>query len=393
MFLHRYTSIIASTERMSWDSIIGQKRVKTVLRSAIAAARVPHAWLFSGAEGIGKDAAAIVVAQALRCENLGLQAEPCGECRGCTTTASLQNSNVKFVFALPSGKGEDSRSDSPMMKLSDSEISLIREQIEMKAADYYHNISVPRAQQIKISSIREIRRDVSLSTMEPGWRVIIVSEAHLMRDEAANAFLKTLEEPAPRTLLILTTSHRERLLPTIVSRCQEIRFDLLSEEEIADALAERQDIEKTPALLLAKLADGSYSRAVELASGDLNQLRFDVVSFMRGALRRSPLAAYAEIERLTSNNDRTHLERTLSLLALWLRDALALRLTQNDTLIVNSDQLKDIASFNSNFAQAPLDRMITNVEESIRAVRSNAQIPLIFTVLSMQLSDACYQSR
>lgn len=376
---------------MSWDQIIGQLRAKSTLRSALASGRIPHAWIFTGAEGVGKDAAAIEVAKFLRCEQPGAQATPCGVCKGCTSTEHLNNANVRFVFALPTGKGEDGRSDSPMLKLTDSEISLIQEQIAQKAADPYHNISIPRAQQIKISSIREVKRSISFAASDPGWRVVIISEAHLMGEEAANAFLKTLEEPAPRTLLILTTSHRERILQTILSRCQEIRFDLLSDEEIAQGLVDRKGVTRVNAALLAKLAEGSFSRAVELLGGDLNQLRFDVVTFLRTALKRSPLAVHSEIERLTAGNDRTSLERTLALLALWFRDVLALRLTGKEEILVNQDQLKDIQSFNNKFANAPIETMIGSVEDTMRAVRSNAQIPLAFTVLAMRLEDACFQ--
>jgi DNA polymerase-3 subunit delta' len=378
---------------MSWDSIIGQRRAKTIVRSALASGRIPHAWVFTGAEGVGKDAAAIAAAKFLRCEHPGPQGTPCDACRGCITTGALQNANVRFVFALPSGKGEDSRSDAPMLKLSDAEITQIKEQLALKAADPYHNISISRAQQIKVSSVREVKRDIAFAATEEGWRIVIVSEAHLMGEEAANAFLKTLEEPAPHTLLILTTSHRERMLPTILSRCQEVRFDLLADEEIASALVERNGADRTSAKLLAKLAEGSYSRAVELMGGDLNQLRFDVVSFLRTALRRSPVATHSEIERLTGSSDRTHLERTLALLALWFRDAYALRLTGNDDVVVNQDQLKDLRSFNSNFARAPIEKLILSVEQGIRAIRGNAQIPLVFTVLAMRLEEACYQAR
>lgn len=377
---------------MSWDRIIGQRRAKLTIRAALASGKIPHAWIFTGSEGIGKDAVAIEVAKVLRCENPGANAAPCDVCRGCVSTAALQNANVKFVFALPSGKGEDGRADAPTLKLSDAEITLVQEQISLKAADPYHNISIPRAQQIKISSVREIKRDITFVATESGWRIVIISEAHMMGEEAANAFLKTLEEPSPRTLLILTTSHRERLLPTILSRCQEIRFSLLSDVEIAEALMARNGIDATNAQLLAKLAEGSYGRAVELTSSDINQVRYDVIAFLRAALKRSPTAVHAEIERLTSVNDRVHLERTLSLLALWFRDCFVLRVSDREESVVNQDQLKDIRSFNTNFAGASMEKLLWSVEEGIRGIRGNAQIPLVFTVLSMRLEQACFQA-
>lgn len=376
---------------MTWDTIIGQQRAKRALRTALSQSRVPHAWLFTGVEGVGKDAAAIAVATFLRCENPGADATPCGVCHGCTTTSSLRNANVRFVFALPSGKSEDGRSDSPLLKLTDAEISQIQEQIAMKATDPYHNISIPRAQQIKISSIREVRRDISMSATEPGWRVVIVSEAHRMGNEAANAFLKTLEEPSSRTILLLTSSSRERLLPTILSRCQEVRFDSLNEGEISAALVERNGLDATSAALLAKLSSGSYSRAVEMMSGDLAQIRFDVITFLRAALKRSPIAVHAEVERLTASPDRARLEQTLALLQLWLRDALALRSGAGEDFVVNRDQIEDLASFNAKFGDAPVPRLIELVEESIRAIRSNAQIPLVFVVLALRIAELCFR--
>ena len=376
---------------MPWDTIIGQERAKRTLRTALAGGRMPHAWLFTGIEGVGKDAAAVAVATYLRCERPGPDATPCGVCHGCTSTASLQNANVRFVFALPSGKSEDTRSDAPMLKLSDAEISQIQDQIARKATDPYHNISIPRAQQIKISSVREVRRDISMSATETGWRVIIVSEAHQMGNEAANAFLKTLEEPASRVVLILTSSSRERLLPTILSRCQEVRFESLNESEIAEALVERHKSDRTSAALLAKLSGGSYSRAVEMMSGDLAQVRFDVITFLRAALKRSPIAVHAEVERLTAAPDRPRLEQTLALLQLWLRDAIALRVGASEDFVVNRDQIEDLQSFNRKFGGASVPQLILLVEDSIRAIRSNAQIPLVFIVLAMRLAEVCYR--
>lgn len=371
--------------------VIGQERAQRIVRSAIASGRVPHAWLLTGPEGVGKDALAIEIAKTLRCEHpLENGTVPCNACKGCMTTAALQNPNVRFVFALPTGKGEDGRNDPPLLKLSDSELGVIQEQLRLKAADPYHNISIPRATQIKISSIREVRRDVTFAAAEPGWRVVIVSEAHQMGTEAANAFLKTLEEPAPNTLLILTTSNREAMLATIRSRCQEIRLDPLPAETIINALVERDGAEQTAAALAAHLSSGSLSRARESLAGDLGAVRHDVVQFLRAALRRSPLALHGEIERIISNNDRAQAERFLSLLTLWVRDVWSLRLTGREEQVINRDQLDDIRSFNTKFGDAPLELLMEHVSSAIRAVRANAHLGLTFTVLGMRFVDACY---
>ncbi len=98
-----------------------------------------------------------------------------------------------------------------------------------------------------------------------------------MGDEASNTLLKTLEEPTGECLFLLTTSRRDALLPTILSRCQQIRFDPLTEEEIAAALMERNGVAAEQAALVARLANGSYTRAVELLGDDLQEERAHVV--------------------------------------------------------------------------------------------------------------------
>lgn len=173
---------------MSWENVIGQNKSKAIIRFALLSGRIPHAWLFSGTEGIGKDAMAIETAKILLCNNQLDNKISCGECRSCKLVSKLQHPNLKFIFALPPGKNEDGRNDGPFLKLNDSEISLIQEQIVLKAKDNYHKISIPKAHQIKISSIREVKKDISFSSSEPGKRIIIISDADKMGDESANAF-------------------------------------------------------------------------------------------------------------------------------------------------------------------------------------------------------------
>src|SRR6185369_16125829 len=111
-------------------------------------------------------------------------------------------------------------------------------------------------------------------------RVVIISEADTMRREAQNAFLKTLEEPRPNTLIILTSSNPARLYATILSRCQDLRFDLLAPQEIAEALIERDGLDRKQAEFLARLAGGSYSAARSLVSEDVTTLRTEVVQLL-----------------------------------------------------------------------------------------------------------------
>ena len=214
----------SGTTRAGWDSIVGQEKVKTILRNALQNNRLAHAYLFSGPGGAGMDAAAIVLARAVLCD--AAAAKPCGSCGPCGLTAQLRHPNLHLHVPLPVGKGEKA-DDDPLSRLTQAELDQVRREIGIKAGNPYHQIAVPRANQIKVNSIRELRRRASMGSFDGGWTVFLVLDAGTMTTEAANALLKTLEEPGPGTLIVLTTSEPDSLLPTVVSRCQHIRFDPL----------------------------------------------------------------------------------------------------------------------------------------------------------------------
>jgi len=373
--------------RVLWRRVIGQRRVKETLLAARRSGRLPHAYLFYGGEGVGKDAAALELARVLRCEKGGEEA--CDECPSCVRVSKLQHPDVQLIIPLPRGSQEKD-DDEPMAKLTDAEVRAVQEQLALKGADPYHRIQVPRANVIKINSIRGIRRESSMSTSGGGTRIFIISGADAMNDAAANTLLKTLEEPPGDTMFILTTAHREALLPTILSRCQNVRFDPLTEAEIRAALISRGSMEEGRASLLARLAGGSYTRALELGENDLMGQRAEVVEFVRRALGGKTLELVELIERLAETKDRDVHVRFLTLLLLWLRDALVLR---HGAEVVNVDQLEELKSFVSRFPEADLACAIADVEKAIFLVDRYTYIKLVLAQLAVRLRIALDRGR
>jgi DNA polymerase-3 subunit delta' len=366
---------------MGWDRVIGQSRVKDLLRRTLASKRIAHAYLFFGGEGIGKDAAAIEVARALNCQNNGV--DPCGACGSCKKIDLLQHPNLKLIFPLPIGRNEKS-GDDPVEVLSEDQVSAAQEQLRLKAQNPYHRISVPKANYIKINSVRDLRRDAALSTFEGGKKVFLISNAETMNAEASNSLLKTLEEPSSDSLFILTVSQKEQLLATIVSRCQLVQFDLLAEEEIQASLIAREHVEPEQAALIARLARGSYTAALEMLSVDLVAQRREVVQFLRlvlGSLK-APLAM--DIERIGSLGDRAAIERWLKMLEVWLRDALVLR-EHGEGGLLTVDHTKELKSFTEKFPHADLLAALDTVERSVALVGKNVYLPLVLTSLAIDL--------
>ena len=366
---------------MSWNSIIGQERAQDILRRSIAQDRIAHAYMLWGPRGTGKDALAIEFAKTLLCERQTTEA--CDECPSCRKMQILQHPNVKLVFALP-GPKTDKAGDAGEGKLQPDVREEIRSQLEQKASNPYFHFDIPRATQINIGTIREIKKESSLSAFEKGKKVFIISDAEMMSDTSGNSLLKVLEEPLSDTIFLLTTSRREKLLPTIVSRCQSVRCDILQDEEIEKALVEREHVPQDQAKLISRLAGGDYSYALELLSEDLVSQRAGAVEFLRSALGGRSTKLLEEIEERVAENDRRTVEQLLTMLLVWFRDALLMMETSGGS-IVNQDQREDLNRFLARFKDSDLPSAIGAVEKGLELLRGNVYLPLVLLSVSIQL--------
>ncbi|MGA2622447.1 MAG: DNA polymerase III subunit [Bacteroidota bacterium] len=365
---------------MAWKSVIGQERVKDLLISSLRQNRLAHAYLFSGPGGVGKDALAIELAKVLNCENAVFEA--CDTCSNCVKFQSLQHPNIHLIFSLPVGKNEVS-GDPPLEKLTDEQISTVKEQLALKAQNLYHDIVVPKATTIKVNSIREIRRTLSLRSFGKGKSVSIIMDADQLNDESSNALLKTLEEPHENNLLILTTARPDYLLPTIVSRCQQVRFDILRNEEIQDALVRRKQLDASRAAIIAQLANGSYARALELISTSLLELRNEAVEFLRSALHRKREDFLQAIDNIVTGSNRPEIEQFLYLLQSWLRDTMAAR--EGSGRVVNIDNLDALKKFVDHYPEIDDVAVARLIQRAISLLNKNVYIPLILLNLGIEL--------
>jgi DNA polymerase III subunit delta' len=378
-----------------WYNVIGQERAKQILRSALENERLPSAYLFYGPEGIGKDAAAIELAKAINC--IGPTAtgyEGCDECVNCLQIAQFTSPILHFVYAL--AKDVDTPGESNQ---KEEDLEVIREEVAQKAVDPYYNIAIPRAMSIQVGQVRELRMNLSRSMGTGKKRIVIISEADMMNPQAQNAFLKTLEEPNANTLIILTSSNINRFYPTILSRCQEVRFEVLGNEEIAQALIERDELPRDEAEFIARLANGSYSQARRMIGEDLKEMRRQIVSFLRMGLSRSRKNALHEIDIFLPRSaagsfleKRQAVEQRLILLMLWLRDALAIS-TDSSEQIINIDQREDLDRFVSRFGDP--DRIIQAIRAVERAqvlTRQQVQLRPMMLDLVMGLEEALVQT-
>ncbi|NUN70640.1 MAG: DNA polymerase III subunit [Bacteroidetes bacterium] len=365
----------------NWDRVIGQTRIKGILRSAVSGGRVAHAYLLWGNAGVGKDALAIEVARVLLCARGGDEA--CGTCSSCRKMDSLQHPNLHLIFPLPGSDAKKSAGDDDGQP--DTEVvDEIRRQTAEKAKDPYFHIDIPKAKFIRIPSIRDIRKQSSMSGAEQGKRIFVIFDAEAMNDEAANSLLKVLEEPLEGVHFLLVTSRKDAMKQTILSRCQLLQCATLTDKEIAAALMERQRMSEQEAAMVARLANGSYTRAVELISSEITQFRTDVAPFLRSILGASQIKLMEEQEEYLTGNKRDRAEQLLAMILVWFRDAVMLREGGRHHLF-NADQEEDLVRFTGRFGTKDLEACMDAAERALELLRRNVYLPLVMLSLIVQL--------
>jgi DNA polymerase-3 subunit delta' len=291
---------------MTFTNIEGHDRPISILKRALANKTLAHAYLFSGEDGIGKKMAALALAAAVNCGEAGPEGG-CGVCPSCRRIAALTHPDVQMV-------------------MPESENEQLLATWSAKEAEKASN-------EIKIDQIRQAQERISLTASEGAKKFLIVDGADTLNVSAQNAFLKTLEEPPGDALIILITAMPQSLLPTIRSRCQEIRFHPLPRRTLAQALTQRRGLAESDAWFLAALAQGSMGRGLAMDVEQEKAARDEVMALWAGLGSMGPGEVLTRADALSK--DRDQLERLLDIGVEWLRDALVFRMTGDERLLVH----------------------------------------------------------
>ena len=212
---------------MSFGDIVGHKKQLVQLQNSLMQERMPHAFLFHGPEGVGKKTTALTLAKAMNC--LSQRPDSCDACSSCRKAE--QGNHLDIIVLAPEG------------------------------------------QFIKIQAIRDLQERLKFKPREGKKRICIIDAAERMNEAAANALLKTLEEPPPANLIILVSARPLQLPPTILSRCRQLRFNPLAEEKEATFLQQRLTLDYSTARLLAASSGGSIARAIEMHGSAYLEMR------------------------------------------------------------------------------------------------------------------------
>lgn len=304
-----------------FDKLIGNHQVKEVLQRLLAGGRVPHSFIFAGEEGVGKKLFALETAKAFACQNPQTGAA-CGACGACRRAAN---------FSLP--KTGDRDAHKKVIFSEHSDIGLV----------------IPYNKNIFVDAIRELETEANFRPFEAKSRIFIINDADKMNDSAANALLKTLEEPPATTYIFLITSRPDALLPTILSRCQMLRFAPLEAKQIEGFLEGTRQFAIADAQLLSKFANGSIGRALQLDVGKFREQRATMIQVLKSLLLKQDRAALLRIaEELNDAKNKDFYETHLNILQTLIHDVWILRLGQSEEVIVNADLKNDLKQMAEN---------------------------------------------
>ncbi len=334
-----------------YKDVIGHEGPKAILQAAVEHDRIAHAYLFHGEERIGKRFTAMRFAQTLNCEEAQDLDHPdaCGLCRSCLQIEA--HTHPDFLLIEP-----DQEQANP---------------------------------QIKIEQIRGLEQQIIYRPLIGRFKVVLIDEADRMTIGAANALLKTLEEPPAHSIFVLVSSRPYALPSTIQSRCQSLRFVAPAQTRVEAALILKRNIPPSDARLVAIASQSRVGLALHTDIKSLRSTQDEFHELLSAASLRSITVLLTAAESL-AKNDRA-LE-ALEWIAQWLRDLLLVTIGAPSEFLLNQERQEELNPIAHSVQPDALLDLLTNVEQIHRASARNINLQLALETLLLQLRDALHPS-
>jgi DNA polymerase-3 subunit delta' len=371
--------ILAAAEKIAK----AQGRAWPLLEGLVSSGKLPGALIFAGPEGAGKELMAVKLAALLNCDSVaavprGGRGAACAapaRCPACARIRSLEHPDVHLMYPVPHGE-------------MDKELPGV---LESRREDFFnYGESGSRARSIGIDMIRHVTDVLSKHPFEGRRTIVAVFEAHLATAEAQNALLKLLEEPPPSAAIVLVTEYPDRLLPTVLSRCYEIRFDPLPAEAIAEFLVEFYSVEALEARRLAALAQGNLRRGIKLLEERFLSLWKNGAEAAKLVVDGNGKGLLAEAEALSMRYTREEivelLEEMIIIFGLLIRNRDG-RLGDAERGVLG-ETLGEARLASS--AERNLTDDIRKISSSIESLRRNADAELTLSQVFLDLTGTWY---
>lgn len=325
---------------MYYSDIVGQDETKKSLINSVNNDNVSHCYIFEGPKDMGKYDLSLVFAQSLFCKNF--IAEPCNICGDCIKINSMNHPDLHIINA-----------DEKVIK---------REDIDSLIESIYKK------------------------PYESNKKIYIIKNSHDMTPQAANTFLKTLEEPPKDSVIILLTNNINLLLPTIVSRCQVIKFKDISQNEIKKILIDKYNVDEVKAFITAYYSKGILNKAVNIAIGkdDILEKRKEVIELFDNIIK-SDSGIIFECENYFEEQ-KDNIDKILEIMMLWIRDIAFIK-NNMENLIINKDFSKLAIKHGTSMQINDVDELIEFLQCVSDNIRNNVNYKLTIDRMLLKIQE------
>jgi len=374
---------MADQEVISSTTLSAQPRVWDRLSQIGSSEQLGSAYLFSGPPGCGKEGIAIQFAQLLNCESDS--DDSCGNCPSCKRFFRLQHENLKLIFPLPTPKKNTDRENT---SIDQKDLQMVTDAIAQKSGDPFFKMQIPRANRILIQSIRELRKSLYLKSETSGRKMVLIFDAHLLssgQGEAANALLKLLEEPPENTTIVLVTDYIELLLPTILSRCQRIRFPRLDDSYIQNWF-EMKMIKNEDIPYLTGLSRGNLHQARFLISQSVGDLMTLIGGLIKTITQDDPdqWRKFTQTYSKLAKQDQKTFSFHFIILKIWFQSAN--RFQKNlDDLLHHTSFKPGMERMIKAHPDADFSAVAFALEDAANAIPQNLYMPLVLINLLLHI--------
>lgn len=327
---------------LSFQEIVGHDQIKEHFQKAIEAHKVSHAYILTGEAGMGRKSLANAFALTLLCEKG--KREPCMECHACKQVLSGNHPDLIYVHhEKPNSIGVDD----------------IREQIN---------------------------NTIMVRPYSSYYKIYIVDEAEKMTQQAQNALLKTIEEPPSYAIIILLTTNQDAFLPTILSRCVQLKLKPLRDFVVKSYLVEHLQVPEADADIYAAFARGNLGKAITIASSaDFGHLRQEMLHLLRHIKDTNISELLDYIRKLKEDN--LDIQECLDFMQMWYRDVLLYKVTKDMNLLIFKDEYVKFKDISDNSSYDGLEKILQAIDKAKIRLDANVNMELAMELMLLVMKE------
>lgn len=327
---------------LTLKDILGHEQIKEHFLNAAATGKVSHAYILSGEEGMGKKTLADAFAMTLLCEEDGK--EPCMHCHACKQVLSGNHPDLIYVtHEKPASMGVDD----------------IREQIN---------------------------DTIMVRPYSSQYKIYIVDEAEKMTVQAQNALLKTIEEPPAYAVIMLLTTNPDAFLPTILSRCVQLKLKPLKDSVVKEYLEEKLHVKDIQAEIYSAFARGNLGKAIHLAQSEDFKMMYEEILTLLKEIKEMDISQLLDVIRKLKDNN-TDIKECLNFMQMWYRDILMYKTTKDLNLLIFKDEFSAVKKAASLSSYEGLERILEAIDKARVRLDANVNMELVMELLLLTMKE------